>query len=134
MVSATGRSCALKVIDKNAHGFTAYAIDQAHGIDGPEIKDLEGNGRLELVVETEFTPFAGYGDNPLGTWPVIYTWNGSGYVDASSNYKVSYERHLRELKKQIAIAGAGYRSEPERRQPIVPKAPKLAIAAGDYYD
>ena len=101
-----GRACHLFVIDKTAKGFERYAFDLSLGVDGPEIKDLGGNGKLELLVPTDLTGYygAGYCD---ARWPVIYAWTGHGYGDVSSHYKSYYEEPLAALKKDIATSETG---------------------------
>lgn len=98
-----GRFCHLHVVDKVPQGYERYSFDLAHGADGPEIKDLGGNGKLELIVLTDVTPYEG-ARYCMVQWPVVYAWNGSTYADVSSQYKGFYEQTLASLKKQIAAA------------------------------
>ncbi len=77
----------------------------SHFADGPEIKDLGGNGRLELIVPTEITGDYGAAYCVV-TGPVIYAWTGDGYSDVSSEYKSYYQQQLAALQKQVEAAEA----------------------------
>jgi hypothetical protein len=103
-----GRFCyGTTVIDKTASGFEVYNFEGAHFSNGPEIKDLLANGNLELIVDTEFTPYRGTNTRPcLATWPVIYAWTGTTYADVSSQFKEYYEKKLVSLKARIAANSA----------------------------
>lgn len=58
-----------------------------------EIKDIDGNGRYELIVDQPFA--AGSQTGPcIVTSAAIYAWNGNGYADVSSKYRRYYEQLL----------------------------------------
>jgi hypothetical protein len=100
---ADGEACHLSVVDKTARGFRSYSFDLSRGVDGPEIKDLSGNGQLELIVPTDLSGYLG-GEYCGARWPVIYAWTGGSYSDVSSHYRDYYEERLVSLKKEIAAA------------------------------
>ena len=60
------------------------------------LRDLRGDGRLELVVR----PYAVVTGEDL--WPSIYAWTGAGYTNVSSRYPKYYRTWLASLKKKIA--------------------------------
>ncbi len=96
-----GRFCHLSVVDKIAGGFEDYGFDLGHYEEGPEIKDLGGDGNLELVAPADLTGYYG-ALHCMAEWPVIYAWTGSTYSDVSSRYRSYYEQQLASLKKEIA--------------------------------
>jgi hypothetical protein len=100
-----GRACYLSVVDKTAGGFRRYSFDLSRLGDRPEIKDLDENGKLELIVPTDLTGYQG-AVYCMAQWPVIYACTGNGYSDVSSNYRSYYEKRLGSLKKEIEAAEA----------------------------
>jgi hypothetical protein len=105
VAASDGRFCSLSIIDKTLSGFELYGVGLAHSSEGPEIKDLAGNGNLELIVDTDFTSYYAV-HHCMATWPVIYAWSGSGYADVSSQHKRYYEQQLASLKKYIAVSSS----------------------------
>jgi len=95
-----GKFCHLFVVDETAGGFKKYGFDPAHYANGPEIKDLAGDGNLELVVPTDLTGYES-AQYCVAQWPVIYAWTSNGYSDVSSHYKGYYEQLLASLQKDI---------------------------------
>lgn len=86
--------------------------------DEPEVKDVANDGKIELVLPTDFTSY--YGANHcVADWPVVYAWTGSTYSDVSSQYKRYYERQLELLQKQIQAAEAA--EEKAQRSSANPK-------------
>lgn len=96
-----GRFCTPNIFDKGDSGFERYTFNEDS--DTPKIKDLTGDGKLELVVPTALTAYLG-GGHCRAWWPVIYAWTGSNYTDVSSKYKSYYGRQLASLQKQIEVA------------------------------
>jgi hypothetical protein len=101
---ADGRFCHLFVVDKSAGNLQEYGFDLAHGADGPEIKDLAGDGNLELVVPADLTGYQ-RAEHCVAQWPVIYGWTGNGYSDVSRRYKAYYQAQLASLESEIAPEG-----------------------------
>jgi hypothetical protein len=111
VVSASyGRFCDLSIYDKTPSGFEVNALQIGQYTEGPEIKDLGGNGNFEIIVPTDFTEYQG-AQYCVAQWPVIYAWTGNAYSDVSSRYKGYYEKQLTSLQKQIAQAEAQKQSE-----------------------
>lgn len=100
-----GRPCDLTVVDKTDGRFEMYSFDLAFGAKGPEIRDLAGDGNLEIIVPTDFSSYYG-AQHCIASWPVIYAWTGSNYSDVSSHYKGFYEQRLASLQKEIEAAEA----------------------------
>jgi hypothetical protein len=100
-----GTSCFLSVIDRTPRGFERYDFpnDTAHGSGAPEIRDLAGDGNLELIVDAPLTDYQG-ANYCQAVWPLVYAWTGNGYSDVSSRYRAFYKQALASLKKQIAAA------------------------------
>lgn len=80
-----------------------YTFDLAHFAGAPEIKDLGGDRRLELIAPADLTDYDG-AQHCIATWDVIYAWTGSNYTDVSSQYKQYYEHKLASLQKEIEVA------------------------------
>jgi hypothetical protein len=119
-----GRACYLSVVDKTAGGFRRYSFDFSRLGDRPEIKDLDENGKLELIVPTDLTGYLG-GLYCGARWPVvIYAWTGNGYSDVSSHYKDYYEKRRASLKKEIAAA------EAQKEQAVEAQGDRPAASAG----
>jgi hypothetical protein len=126
IATSDGRFCSLSIIDKTASGFELYPVELAHFSNGPKIKDLAGNGNLELIVDTDFTGYLGGTGPCVATWPVIYAWTGTAYADVSRQYKGYYERKLESLKEQIAADSAAAEEEPTPAAVQTPEAVTLA--------
>ncbi|HKN09105.1 MAG TPA: HEAT repeat domain-containing protein, partial [Pseudomonadota bacterium] len=95
---------AIHIVDKTPSGFEMYAGGGtrgcAHDI-GKVVRDISGDGNLELVVDVDFTPFQG----PVhceATWPLIYAWTGAGYTNVSGRFKGFYEHEVESLNQQMA--------------------------------
>lgn len=91
----TGDCDLTEVFDKTEGGFEDYDFGAPYGF--PDIQDINEDGKYELILETGFAPNL----NCIATWPVIYTWNGTGHVDSSSEYKGYYKKQLTELDRQL---------------------------------
>jgi hypothetical protein len=120
-----GRACHLSLVDKTAGGFRRYSFDTARDIDSPEIKDLAGNGNLELILPADLSGYEG-AVYCTAQWPVIFGWTGNGYRDVSSHYRSYYESQLVSLKKEIAAAEA---QEERSEQGAEDQEPKPAASA-----
>jgi hypothetical protein len=62
-----------------------------NGCDWPEIKDLNGDGRSEIIIRTR-----NYGINPD-----VYSWNGKQYVKANRQFSHFYDEALQGLIQWI---------------------------------
>jgi len=100
-----GRFCNLSIYDKTSSGFEESSLQLAHYANGPEIKDLGGDGNLELIVPEDLSGYYG-AQHCMADWPVIYAWTGGNYTDVSSRYKDYYKQELASAQKDIAAAEA----------------------------
>jgi len=96
-----GRFCGAEIIDKTTSGLEVYYTDSSDTDNFVELRDLDGNGKLELVARTELTFYRGI-HYCQATWLVIYAWTGNEYDDVSSKYRPFYEQRLDSLNKEIA--------------------------------
>jgi len=131
-----GRACYLSVVDKTVVGFQRYSFDLSRLGDRPEIKDLDGNGKLELIVPTDLTGYQG-AVYCMAQWPVIYAWTGSSYGDVSNHYKSYYEKQLVSLKKEVGDAEAQKEHAEQRpgaQGPGPTANPATGAPAGDQFE
>jgi len=119
VATSDGRFCSPDIIDKTASGFDWYSFDE--NSQEPEVRDLSGNGKLELVVPTNFTSYYG-ARHCVGQWPVIYAWTGNAYMEVSNQYKSYYEHFLASLQNKIAAAEE--RKKQESAQNAAESTPK----------
>ncbi len=94
------------IVDKDSSQFDVWAVGVTRGdaVDDVShlIKDLAGDGNLELVAESDFTWFDGMAGHCVATWPVIYAWTGSGYADVSNRFPQFYKAELKRVNDKIA--------------------------------
>jgi len=62
------------------------------------VKDLNGDGTIELVVPIEYA--AGSGQNVIA-WPVVLQWSGDEFVDASDRFPEVYEGQLPAVRDEV---------------------------------
>jgi hypothetical protein len=97
----------IDIVDRTGSGFESSGLQPAAIGQGEDvtklIKDINGDGRLELVVNMLV---GGYqGDTHCGLeWPVVFAWTGSSYADVSSQFKGFYRQALQSLTQQPAAA------------------------------
>jgi hypothetical protein len=110
VVSATdGRQCGfLSIVDKTSSGFELY---ESTGGEIEGIKDLTGDGNLELIVN--FWDGDPMGSSCVPKWPVIFAWDGHEYANVSDQYKGYYEEKLNLLKEQTAEVRAAEQAQEE---------------------
>jgi len=82
------------------------------------VRDLDGDGRMELIIPTLF-PSGAYGAGSVsGVWPAVYKLKNGSYVEASSEFGSFYDTEiLPDLLKDIAEA----RVKARRSVAYVPK-------------
>ncbi len=95
----------LYIVDKVPSALQTWGIGisrgaAAHDVSGL-IKDVAGNGNLELVVPSDLTGYAG-ASHCWAYWPVVYGWTGAGYANVSGNFTSFYQQTLNDLNNQIA--------------------------------
>jgi hypothetical protein len=88
------------VIDKTPAGIEDYDFFAGGQPFFEGIKDINGDGRYEVVVGRSFASIGR--DHCAAIWPVIYAWNGSGYADVSGQFKGFYRQRLQDLTGQLA--------------------------------
>ncbi len=92
----------LTIFDKGPVEVEAYDYSGSLGYTNVNdvVKDINGNGHLQLIVPLAAASYCDY------DWPSFYAWTGSGYTNVSSKYPKYYETWLASLKKQIAAMQA----------------------------
>jgi hypothetical protein len=91
----------IEIFDKSPTGIENYDFDATQDLSLDSIKDLNGDGHDELIMDSGLAGGGG-ADHCMATWPVIYAWNGTGYADESARFKGYYRQTLAVLKSQIA--------------------------------
>ncbi len=99
----------LDIIDRTAAGFeehsgkfNIFGDDDLHAV----ARDINGDGKLELIFDSEFTDYRGASHFCYATWPVIYAWDGSNYanVSAQPQFKQFYEQEINAQQQEVAKA------------------------------
>ena len=128
IVSASdGGVCDLQIIDKTASGFVLYDVDSSRD-SNIELKDIDENGGLELIADVDLTSYDGAG-HCEATWPVVYAWTGSGYIDVSNQYKGYYEQYLKSLNRRMAASFSGVE---EAQAPVASYTPESEATTSRY--
>jgi hypothetical protein len=125
-----------EIFDKTSGGIEQYM--QPGYLDTPGVEDINGNGRLEVVVyDTRASEYGGFSEENVmhcdacrvceENWPIVYAWTGSGYTEVSNQFPKYYERELASVKKQIAAIdeaeAVAHRTAPVVQPPVqVPMA------------
>jgi hypothetical protein len=95
----------IEIVDRTAFGFESTDLpttEIGQGVDVSKlIKDISGNGQLELVINTTVGGYQG-GVHCGVEWPVIYAWTGSNYADVSTQFKSYYRQRLANIMRQIS--------------------------------
>ncbi|MGD0288430.1 MAG: hypothetical protein ABSC63_02080 [Candidatus Binataceae bacterium] len=89
----------LTIFDKSAAGVEGFDYGGGPPLDDDVkeiVKDISGNGHLELAVRS-FNMTEGRDD-----WPSVYAWTGGGYTNVSSQYPRYYQDWLGSTKKELA--------------------------------
>jgi len=94
----------IEIVDRTASGLEDAILPTTERDQGSDvsklIKDIAGDGRLELVVDMEIGVYQGGVQCELG-WPVIFAWTGTRYADVSGQFKGFYRQRLQELTGQL---------------------------------
>jgi hypothetical protein len=94
----------LYIIDRSAVGFQMHeGFNNLYGVDDVNqvVRDLNNDGKLELVFDREFTDYEG-ANHCFATWPVIYAWDGSNYanVSAQPRFRPFYQQELKRCSRE----------------------------------
>ncbi len=128
----------VEIFDKTSGGIEQY--QQPGYLDTPGVEDINGNGRLEVVVyDTAAVEYGGDSEGSIShcevcrtceeNWPIVYAWTGSGYTEVSNQYPKYYERELASVKKQIAAID-GAEAVAHRPAPVLQPAVHVPMAVG----
>jgi len=96
----------LSIVDRTLAGFEEvsgegsdyYGIDDVNRV----IRDINGDGQLELVFYNQFTDYEGAAC--AAAWPVIYGWDGRRYANLSAQprFRPFYEQEIKTLQQEVA--------------------------------
>jgi hypothetical protein len=104
------RCQAVYIFDKTPTGFrpSFYDLGSVNGLDVNRgmIRDLRGDGKLELIVDHDLTSYLP-SQGCVATWPVIYRREGNDYVNASVDFKEFYRQTIESLNQRIAAMSSG---------------------------
>ncbi len=97
---------ALSIVDRSAAGFQGHwALGTNMGIDDVNkvVRDINGDGNLELIIDTMFTDYQGAGFC-FATWPVIYGWDGSNYANLSAHprFRRFYQDEIKSMRQGVS--------------------------------
>jgi hypothetical protein len=94
----------IQIVDRTTSDFAFADLPTAEIGEGSDvsklIKDIAGDGRLELVVDMEVGGYQG-GVHCGLEWPVIFAWTGTSYANVSAQFKGFYRQRLQELTRQL---------------------------------
>jgi hypothetical protein len=87
-------------------GYTTQSID----VDGyanedltNAIRDLNGDGKKELIVSSGFGLGRSMAETPLAQWPEVYRWQDGHYIEASREFPGFYDKEvLSPLEEKIS--------------------------------
>jgi hypothetical protein len=78
-------------------GYTTQSID----VDGyanedltNAVRDLNGDGKKELIVSSGFGLGRSMAETPLAQWPKVYRWQDGHYVEASREFPGFYDKEV----------------------------------------
>jgi hypothetical protein len=99
-------------------GYITQSIDiDGYGYEGPladKIRDLDGDGKKELLVNSGFEIGRTMAETPLIQWPKVYRWQDGRYIEASSDFTTFYDKEvLSPLEERIAAVQRKVDSESE---------------------
>ncbi|HLI62959.1 MAG TPA: hypothetical protein VKV05_06140 [Terriglobales bacterium] len=65
------------------------------------IRDLDGDGKKEIILYSSLDPAGGRGGNPTPVWPRVFRLEGEKYVPASWDFPGIYDFYQREVLPQL---------------------------------
>jgi hypothetical protein len=87
-------------------GYTTQSIDvdgYANEVLTNAIRDLNGDGKKELIVSSGFGLGRSMAETPLAQWPKVYRWQDGHYVEASRQFQGFYDKEvLSPLEEKIS--------------------------------
>lgn len=92
----------LTIVDKTNSGFEIYTAEESRAAEDPVVQDLDGTGKLELVVDVTY--LFRCCACPDTIFPAIYEWTGLGYQDVSDRFPGFYRKKLKALQSKIDSA------------------------------
>lgn len=94
----------LFAISQTPHGLSAFSL-VAWRLDslGGVLRDLNGDGKQEVVVPRVLTPYGG--GYPPAEYPAVYVLTTQGFVDRSSSFTTYYLGELPRIEQRIADLG-----------------------------
>ena len=100
-LSATPRLVYSQVIVAR-HVATTFDVERIDVLDmeslAGAVRDLNGDGSVELIVRTEYA--SGSGQN-LVPWSVVHGWSGDQFVDVSEQFPEVYEAQLAAAQDEV---------------------------------
>ncbi len=82
----TANPATLFLVCSTTSGFIAQQIETLNG-SGEDIRDLDGDGRLEIIAKSDYGKAASAYSEP---WPDVYSWSPKGYELNSAYYLQTY--------------------------------------------
>ena len=93
------------------------------------IQDLDQDGRREILVRRDLTPYLGV--HPLAAWTAVLRYDGGRLIDQSARFPRFYdERVLPELDRRLAASDTTDRSDPYGKEVLTIERDKILRALG----
>lgn len=76
---------------------------EGYGYEGPlrdAIRDLKGDGKKELIINSGFGDGRSMGETPLTQWPMVYRLRGGKLVEASREFPGFYDKEVLPLLEE----------------------------------
>jgi hypothetical protein len=116
---ARGKVQTISIFQRAASGKIAQQSIDLEGYAHEEnladaIRDLNGDGKKELIVNSGFGQGPDMADTPLTQWPMVYRWQDGHYVEASREFPGFYDKEvLSPLEEKISTLQKKLDSESE---------------------